>query len=143
MLRNNTWVMYDGYQPLRSGTNVKAAILCQNQISADERNYLRRFSVTVDDPVFRKHRMGTIRFQHGIKAGIIADKQIQTVVSTIGRSLIPASQNTIADNDPTKIAFRFYVVKAFNNPLRDYLIGIDQTLPRVGRLKYTFSRLSG
>jgi Peptidase family M48 len=44
------------------------------------------------------------------KFKLIADESVQSYVTTVGQSLIPAHQRTLATDDPRRINFRFFVV---------------------------------
>ena len=137
-LVSNTWLIYRRLNGHDKPFDLTAAIACPNQVNSEERSYLRRFSYVVSKPQPTQHGMGTVRFQNGIEATIVPNSTVQEGVSRIGQLLIPEAQKDLADSDPTKISFRFAVVKPLYNPVKDYLLGIDQALPKVGRVDYTF-----
>jgi predicted Zn-dependent protease len=64
------------------------------------------------EPDFDKRKPGGVRLYHGRQYyEIIANAEAQQYVGEVGRRLVPRYQHDMPEQAPTKIPFRFYLVK--------------------------------
>jgi hypothetical protein len=80
-------------------------------IEPGERRLWNWQMVKVKEPNFDRHRSGQVSIRNNTHYEIIANAEVQQYVADLGARLIPSYQRDLADDDPAKIPFRFYVVR--------------------------------
>jgi predicted Zn-dependent protease len=106
----NVWVAYSGVRGSDGVIKVDRAVFSRNATSKKEGKFRDKYDAVVKEPDYGAKKAGEATIK-GIKPfTILADKGLQERISRIGASLVPAYQRALADNDPAKIKFRFYVV---------------------------------
>ena len=93
--------------------DVESVEFQRNETSGGEQNYRKSLKVKVTEPDFERHRAGGVRY--GSSGGgyyrILANAEAQEYISELGWKLVPQFQKDLPDDDPTKIPFKFYIVK--------------------------------
>ena len=131
LLAANTWVSYHAVRAADGTVTASRVRFWTNQVDAGEKGYLERFHAEVFPPDYSKHLAGSIRFAQTIE--IIPDQATQNSVSELGRDLVPQYQKDLPSADPTKIDFRFYVVRPFIAQPKTMLVDTDGLLPTYKR----------
>ncbi len=109
----NVWIQYQGRQRRDGKVTADTAIFTPNIVQTKEATLKKK---TEFDPtaVTEKDRQSALSKDFlGMKAKKIPaypDKAMQQRVEALGNQLIPAYQKALANDDPTRIQFRFQVV---------------------------------
>jgi hypothetical protein len=85
--------------------------LRSNQQEPGERELLKRLEMQLNEPDFERHKPGGLRVYRSLYYEIIANREAQQYMDELGWSLVPRYQREIAADAPTRIPFKFYVVK--------------------------------
>jgi len=80
-------------------------------IEPSERSLWNWWRVKVKEPDFDRRRSGGVTVRNDIHYEIIANAEIQQYIADLGTSLVPPYQRDLADDDPAKIPFKFYVAR--------------------------------
>jgi hypothetical protein len=80
-------------------------------IEPGERRLWNWQMVKVKEPNFDRRRSGQVSVRNAEFYDIIANAEVQSYVADLGSRLIPSYQRDLADDDPAKIPFKFYVVR--------------------------------
>jgi hypothetical protein len=130
VLKPNTWVVYHTVDS-KDGSNTASQLrFWPNRTSVAETRYLKRFVANISTDDGTKFPR-SIQLRHGNAINILPDRSIQDWVSRIGAELVPQYQKNLPDSDPTKIHFRFYVVRSFRTPFARGLVDINGVLPQI------------
>jgi hypothetical protein len=117
----NNWVQYSGTFNDKGEVNLSSATFAKLNLPDQKRDPKLVVQATAFPPGsfidfdggFRTDRGTHKMADSGGDCGwypVVEDDAVQTRVRRVGASLIPKYQNALADDDPTKIPFRFYVV---------------------------------
>ena len=107
----NTWVKYKAERH-QDGSLVASHIeFFPFERSDKEQKYAKSSDFKIDPPDYDKRIPGKVHFfAHTMT--ILADRELADHVTKVGESLIPAWQKSLADNDPAKVHFHFWVLQA-------------------------------
>lgn len=117
----NTWVKYKAERH-QNGSLVASDIeFFPFERPDKEQKYAKSSDFRIDPPDYDKRIPGKA---HGLArtATILADRELADHVTKVGESLIPAWQKSLADNDPAKVHFHFWILQenwAFKHTLSD------------------------
>jgi hypothetical protein len=117
----NDWVQYSGTLNDKGEVDLNSAAFAKLNLPDQKRDPKLVVQATTFPPGsfidfdggFRTDRGTHKMADSGGECGwypVVEDDAVQARVRRIGTSLIPKYQNALADDDPTKIPFRFYVV---------------------------------
>ena len=101
----------------------------ESQREAYEDNFLKLFAATIAPPDYSTRVPGTIRFRDGASVSIVPDQAVQDFVSRLGMELVPEYQRLLHDDDPSKVPFRFLVVRPASSAKEPDFMTINGTLP--------------
>ena len=101
----------------------------ESQREAYEDNFLKLFAATIAPPDYSTRVPGTIRFRDGASVSIVPDQAIQDFVSRLGMELVPEYQRLLPNGDPSKVPFRFLVVRPTSSAKEPDFMTINGTLP--------------
>ena len=123
-LAPNTFMAYVGKIRLDGSMHVDRAAFWKNEADADELKMRKRDEpvITPADPSHKKPALLTIH--DGRPMPLVEDDALQKRVNEIGLRLVPEYQKNLPVADPTKIDFRFYVVRSKNRIVLDALNGV-------------------
>ena len=101
----------------------------ENQREAYEDNFLKLFAATIAPPDYSTRVPGTIRFRDGASVSIVPGQAVQDFVSRLGMELVPEYQRLLPNGDPSKVPFRFLVVRPASSAKEPDFMTINGTLP--------------
>jgi hypothetical protein len=106
------WVAYEGRPEVDGSLTVNTIAIAPNTVSERDAKILKHISARIVPPDYAAKKVGDIYFGSSKHAWahIIADQSMQERVQTIGAKLVPAWQRALAENDPLRIHFQFFVV---------------------------------
>jgi hypothetical protein len=117
----NTWVKYKAERHQDGSLVASHVEFFPFERSDKEQKYAQSSDFKIDPPDYNKRIPGKVRFfMHTMT--ILADRQLADHVAKVGESLSPAWQNALADNDPAKVHFHFWILqanKAFKHTFSD------------------------
>jgi len=110
-VRPNTWVRYEGKRD-KDGVLIASKIKFVNPRRKSKKNSdIGALTKEFDPPDLGAHKDGGIKFtKHGSWRTIPADPDLQGRVQRVGMRVVPEFQRQMADGDPDKISFSFWVV---------------------------------
>ncbi|MFT4112410.1 DUF5666 domain-containing protein [Silvibacterium sp.] len=76
----------------------------------DEQSFRDKSDPDITLPDYANHQPGRIKWPGAGASEIVPDETLQTYVTHVGQGLIPQFEKNLADGDPVKINFRFYVI---------------------------------
>jgi hypothetical protein len=112
----DTFVHYEGTRgPDRAIDAVKVEFQ-HSELEPGEAKMWKRLEPEVKSPDYSRFVPGTLKM-HGCvyewcEHEIVPSKEAQDYVTKLGESLIPAHEKELREDDPLKISFQFYLVKA-------------------------------
>ena len=120
----NMFVAYVGKIRLDGSIHVDRAAFWKNDVDGDELKMRKRDEpvITPSDPSHKKPVFLTIH--DGRPMPLLEDDPLQKRVSEIGLKLVPEYQKSLPASDPTKLDFRFYVVRSKSRIVLDALNGV-------------------
>jgi len=128
MLVPNTYISYSASGRPDEVAHAFRIDLYPNSPTQRERKFLNE---TAAEPSFASgddNIPRNIRLPNGTSVEVVQSPAVQAFVRRIGESLIPQYQRALASGDPTRIAYRFYVVKPFRHGRLKGLVDIDGQL---------------
>jgi len=87
-------------------------IFVKNELEKGEGNLWKSLKLTEKTPNFTEGEPGELKVSSVGKFKLLPNKEVQDYVERIGQSLVPAYQKNLADDDPQKIHFKFYVIRS-------------------------------
>lgn len=81
-----------------------------NIIDEKEKEYRKKTEPEIDEPDYKNHTPGTVKYHLAWALNILPDKDLQDYVREVGNSLVPQYQKDLPASDPAKIDFRFYLI---------------------------------
>ena len=142
VLGPNMWTLYH-YNSASASLNKGVATRIRvwpNTLTAAEKSFLAQYSAKISQPDDTSGDPGTIQFAQGPPIQTVARGTIQDYVSRVGESVVPKYQKQLAVDDPSKINFRFYVVRSFVYDAKTYLVSIDGFIPHTSATKYRYNQ---
>jgi hypothetical protein len=112
-LRTNVWIDYHGQRRLDGVIAVDQATFADNSVVKSEGKLIKKNEYDPAAVSEDAHQSGVSKYFKGIDPKQIPpykDDFLQARIDRIGETLIPAFQRALADNDPTRIHFRFQLV---------------------------------
>jgi len=112
-ITTNVWATYKAERGSDGALTATLIKFEPNQVDADEQDYHDRAKPRYIDADPGKHKPAQLIFgsKVAVKFDVLPDQEVQDYVRRIGNSLVPQYQKDLPASDPTKIDFRFYVVK--------------------------------
>jgi beta-barrel assembly-enhancing protease len=114
-LNLDTFVHYEGTRESDGSVRAEKIEFQHAEVEKSEVILWRRYYPRVREPDYDAFRSGELRM-HWKNYKIVPNREAQEYIAQLGNSLIPAHQKSLADGDPLKIPFRFFLVedKSFN-----------------------------
>ena len=114
-LNLDTFVHYEGFRQKDGSILASKVELRHAELEEGEAKMWKRLSPKVKDADYMSFKAGQLKVANQ-KYKLVPSKEAQEYISKLGQSLIPAHQKELADGNPLKIPFRFYLVedKSFN-----------------------------
>ena len=114
-LNLDTFVHYEGTRESDGSVRAEKMEFQHAEVEKSEVILWRRYYPRVREPDYDAFRSGELRL-HWKNYKIVPNREAQEFIAQLGNSLIPAHQKSLADGDPLKIPFRFFLVedKSFN-----------------------------
>ena len=112
-LRTNVWIEYHGLRRADGVVTVDQATFADNKVVKSEGKLIKKNEYDPAAVPDDAHQSGASKFFMGVDAKQIPpyeDEFLQARIDRVGESLIPAYQRALADDDPTRIHFRFQLV---------------------------------
>jgi hypothetical protein len=124
LFRVNSSVIYHALRTPNDRISATRLRLWPNEISDGETKYRKAATVIVQPPSYQPAIAGKVSFQYRKSLEILPDQAVQDWVSSLGNELVPPYQRSLPKSDPTKIDFRFYVVRGSQSALTDASISV-------------------
>ena len=86
-------------------------VFVKNELEKGEDGLWKSMKITEKTPNFAAVEPGELKVTSVGKFKLLPNEDVQKYVERIGQSLIPAYQKNLADDDPQKIHFKFYVIR--------------------------------
>ena len=112
-LHTNVWIDYHGQRRADGIVEIDQASFVPNQVMNSEGKLLKKSDYDPASVPDDSSQSGASKFFKGTDLKLIPpfhDDAGQARIDRIGRTLIPAFQNALRDDDPTRIHFRFQLV---------------------------------
>lgn len=95
-----------------------------NATDSAEKRFVKATRLIVQAPNYRARTPGTIKSgsRHDKPVEIVPTQKLQDWVESLGEELVPPYQKSLTDTDPTKIHFRFYIVRGSALSLKNLLL---------------------
>lgn len=94
------------------GTVLAARIVfVKNELEKGEKDFWTSLTLKEKVPDFAEGDTGELKIGQIGKFKLLPNEEVQKYVRNLGEKLIPAHQKNLADDDPQKIPFKFYVVR--------------------------------
>ena len=107
----NTFMSYEGYREDDGSIFALRLEFTRNELLRSEYNLKMTLIPRVKEPNYEKLKPGVLSISRVGTFRLVPSEEAQAYVRRIGESLIPSYQRSLADDDPNKIHFRFYLVK--------------------------------
>jgi len=104
------WIHYHAIQAADGNIMAVDMRFWNNTVGRRQEAYIRQFAPQIKLPDYAKQTPGHVMLGKE-NATIVSSPAVQAWISKIGRSLVPRYQASLNDDDPTKIRFRFYIVR--------------------------------
>ena len=125
----NTYISYKAQREPNRHLVATRLALFPNTVQTSEKKYLNAIAPQITEPNYEAHIPGSIRYKYGSAIQILSNRTIQEYVRKVGTELVPAYQKSLASFDPSKINFRFFVVRPFDNFRKNQFVQIDGRSP--------------
>ncbi len=102
---------FEGMQQPDGAILASRIIFLKNELEKGESGLWKSMKITEKTPNFTAGDPGELKVSSVGKFKLLPNQQVQEYVTRIGQSLIPAYQKNLADDDPQKINFKFYVIR--------------------------------
>ena len=102
---------FEGMQQPDGAILASRIIFVKNELEKGEGNLWNSMKITEKTPNFTEGEVGELKVSSVGKFKLLPNKEVQEYVERIGQSLVPAYQKNLADDDPQKIHFKFYVIR--------------------------------
>jgi Peptidase family M48/Domain of unknown function (DUF5666) len=86
-------------------------VFVKNELEKGEDGLWKSMKITERTPNFTTVEPGELKVSSVGKFKLLPNEDVQKYVNRIGQSLVPAYQKNLAEGDPQKINFRFYVIR--------------------------------
>jgi len=103
---------YEGVEQPDGAVLASRIIFVKNELEKGEGNLWKSMKIIEKTPNFTQGEPGELKVSSVGKFKLLPNKEVQDYVERIGQSLVPAYQKSLADDDPQKIHFRFYVIRS-------------------------------
>jgi hypothetical protein len=107
----NTWVKYKAERQQDGSLAAGDIEFFPFERSDKEQKYAKSSDFKIDPPDYDKRIPGKFH-RDGRAYTILADRQLADHVTRVGESLIPVWQKSLADNDPARVHFHFWILQA-------------------------------
>lgn len=115
-LNLDTFVRYEGTRTTEGKINAAKIEFEHGELEPGEAKLWKRLEPDVKAPDYSNFIPGQLKMHNCVygfcEQEIVPSKEAQEYVARIGESLIPAHQKELPPDDPLKIPFRFFLVKA-------------------------------
>ena len=116
LLNLDTFVTYEGTRSADGPINAAKIEFEHGEVERGEAKMWKKLEPEVKNPDYSSFLPGTLKMRdcaYGFcEHEIVPDKEAQEYIARIGESLIPEHQKELSADDPLKIPFRFFLVKA-------------------------------
>jgi Peptidase family M48/Domain of unknown function (DUF5666) len=102
---------FEGMQQPDGAILASRIVFVKNELEKGEGGLWKSMKITEKTPNFTAGEPGELKVSSVGKFKLLPNQQVQEYVQRIGQSLIPAYQKNLADDDPQKINFKFYVIR--------------------------------
>jgi hypothetical protein len=109
-LNLDTFVHYEGVRQSDGSIKAQNVEFERSEIENGEARMRQRFAPAVINPDYASNEAGVIEMYRK-EYKILPSQEVQEYISRLGNSLVPVHQKELADNDPLKIPFRFFLVE--------------------------------
>lgn len=107
----NTFMTYEGYREDDGSIFALRLEFMRNELLKRETNLSTALTPRIKEPDYLKLKPGVLKISRVGAFKIVPSEEAQAYVNQIGESLIPSYQRNLADDDPNKIPFKFYLVQ--------------------------------
>lgn len=108
-IRKNMFVSYEGMREADGRIRALTLEFMDNELSSGEARLWKTLKPKIKAP--KGEAPGELRIRFVGKFKMLPSDEVQQYVRRVGESLIPASQKDLADGDPNKFPFQFFVVE--------------------------------
>jgi hypothetical protein len=111
-LKTDVWVDFTAHRKPDGSVVAEKLVLRKNDLSADEASYRKQTQPMIVPPDYATGTPG--KYDAGKLAWtleILPDQSVQEYVTRVGTKLVPRYQQEMPDSSPTKIHFRFLVIR--------------------------------
>ena len=104
------YATYEGVEQPDGTVLASKVTFVKNELEKGEGNFWKSLKTKEKAPNFTEGNPGELSIKQIGKFKLLPSKEVQEYVQRLGQSLIPEYQKRLADNDPQKIPFKFYVI---------------------------------
>jgi hypothetical protein len=101
---------YEGTEQPDGTVLAERVVFMRNELEKGEAALWKSLKLKEKPANFAEGKPGELKIDQVGKFKLLPNQEVQDYVANLGRSLIPSYQRRMADDDPQKIPFRFYVV---------------------------------
>ena len=130
VLRPGIYLSYEGIGKSDGSLEATKLLIFPHTITMEREKLSYSGTAKITKPNYEAHIPGSIQYKHGTAIHIIPDRTVQNYVRNIGMGLLPAFQTSVTSSDPSRINFRFYVVRPFENLRKNQFVQIDGRCPK-------------
>ncbi len=114
-LNLDTFVRYEGVRQKDGTILASKAEFWHAELEEGEAKMWKQISAKVKEADYMSFKPGQLKVGHA-KYKLVPSKEAQDYISKLGESVIPNHQKELANNNPLKIPFHFYLIedKSFN-----------------------------
>ena len=107
----NTFMTYEGYREDDGSIFALRLEFMLNELLKREINLSTALTPRIKEPNYLTLKPGRLKISRVGAFKIVPNEEAQAYVHRIGENLIPSYQRSLADDDPNKIPFKFYLVQ--------------------------------
>lgn len=101
---------YEGIQQPDGVVLASRVVFWKNELEEKENKFWNSLQIKEKPANFAEGNPGELKIDQVGKFKLLPNEDVQKYVQNLGNKLIPAHQKSLADDDPQKIPFKFYVV---------------------------------
>ncbi|MEZ5429244.1 MAG: M48 family metallopeptidase [Pyrinomonadaceae bacterium] len=109
-VRAGMFATYEGVQQADGTVLASRIVFWKNELEEKEGKFWDSLKIQEKAANFAQGKPGELKIDKVGKFKLLPDDEVQKYVQNLGEKLIPAHQKNLADDDPQKIPFKFFVI---------------------------------
>lgn len=110
-VKSGMFATYEGVQQPDGTVLASRIVFWKNELEDKEHKFWDSLKTTEKAANFAENDPGELKINQVGKFKLLPNDDVQKYIQNLGAKLIPAHQKMLADGDPQKIPFKFYVVR--------------------------------